>query len=126
MTAETLHSEGLNRWRSGDPRGAIDLVTRAVELAPASSTYRNTLGVLFASATDTASAAIHFRRALALSPSDRPAWLNLGHALRGREPDSSCFSAYTRAHVINPTPESAQAVLNFASEIHNQIGRAHV
>jgi protein O-GlcNAc transferase len=125
MTADDLHAHGLDRWRAGDLRAAIDSIGRAIAAAPEIAAYRNSLGSLLASAGDPVTGSQLFRTALALVPAEPGMWLNLGHALRGRSPAPDIQRAYARAVAADPTSTSFRATLaDFVAHIHNDRGIA--
>ncbi|MBM3547100.1 MAG: tetratricopeptide repeat protein [Alphaproteobacteria bacterium] len=124
-TAETLHAEGLDLWRSGNLGAAAERIGSAIAAAPGIAAYRNSLGAIFASAGDTARGAALFRSALAIEPAEGSAWLNLGHTLRGHG-EAEARRAYERAVAIDPISISARTTLvDFVAHTLNNRGMAH-
>ena len=122
MTADLLHSQGLERWQAGDLQGALDIIGRAVASQPDVAAYRNSLGALLASMGDPVAGARLFRSALMLTPGEAGSWSNLGHALRGRAAAVEVERAYARAATIDPAARDHLA--GFVAETHNDRGIA--
>lgn len=122
MTADLLHSQGLERWQAGDLKGARDVIGLAVAEQPDAAVYRNSLGAVLASMGDPVAGARLFRSALMLTPGEAGSWSNLGHALRGRAAAIEVERAYARATTIDPAARDHLA--GFVAETHNDRGIA--
>jgi protein O-GlcNAc transferase len=79
--AGALHLSGLIANERGEPREAIALIERAIELSPAVVTYRIQLGQIFHTLGDLARAAESFREAARVAPGSALALSNLAAAL---------------------------------------------
>jgi tetratricopeptide (TPR) repeat protein len=105
--AQAIHLLGVIAHQARKTDVAIDLVRRAVDLAPEVASYRNTLGFFLRVAKRPHDALEHLRKAVDLRPDYGEAHNNLGIALAETGDTDGALAAYEVALAENPAfPEA--------------------
>jgi predicted O-linked N-acetylglucosamine transferase (SPINDLY family) len=113
--ADALHLLGLVALQTGHYEPAIELIGRAIAIAPGMATFHCNLGEAYRRAGQTARAIASFRRAIELAPGLTEAHCNLGSALKTGGHHEEAISAYRRAIELDPR----------LPEAHNNLGTAY-
>jgi predicted O-linked N-acetylglucosamine transferase (SPINDLY family) len=119
--AAGLHWLGLKACESGRHDLAIDLIGRAVRLAPAVVAYQSNLGEAHRRAGHPEQAIDCLRRALALGPCVAEVHYNLGIVLRTVGRLGEAITALGQASVLAPDCAEIQSILSVAL---NEAGRS--
>ena len=109
-----LFLASLIDYQRGDPRRAVERLSRLVRLRPSFAEAHNNLGNAFAADGQLAHAEQAFRQALRQKPRYAEALNNLGNALRDQRRLDEALDAYARA--LEERPDYA--------ECHNNLGIA--
>ncbi len=117
-SAEAWHLLGLSRRQMGDAEGAVEAITRALELAPDIAAAHFNLGNALAARGRIEEAAACYRRALALAPNFAAAHNNLGSALERLGRAAEAAAHYQRAVAL--APDDAEAALNLCTVRHGE------
>ena len=72
--AEALHLLGNLHFQKGDPKRALQLIGKAVELSPGNAAYRYNRALILQQTGRTEDAAAAFGSVTALAPNDADAW----------------------------------------------------
>lgn len=86
--AQQAHAAGLSALKAGQPREAVRLLKRAVELAPRSAEVRHDLGLALLEAGEVGLAALSQRDAVLLDPEHNPARAQLAAVLQALGDDA--------------------------------------
>jgi len=97
---------------AGNRSTALDLLDRAIALAPNASSYQRQAGQLLLDDHNYGAARNHLEKAVALNPADSDAWLRLIDALRGLGQDQAAVSAMLNG--LSHCPESPSLHLEYA------------
>lgn len=116
MSEGALHEKGLMLWRAGRFDEALDVLGRVVDEVPNEPAYRNSFGIVLVSLLMPRAAAISFRSALALEPSDPFVWSNLGNAVRALKQTDEAAVSYRRSLTLSP--EASGTLGNLANLLH--------
>lgn len=103
---DALHFLGLTRFALKDTAGAVDLIRRALALAPDYVDARINLGNILLHQGHYDNAEQVYREALALKPDNVLAWNNLGLALKGLGRWREAIAALTEA--VSQAPDSPE------------------
>ncbi len=109
-----LHSLGVLEKSRGNPRLAIDLISRAIALHPDGAEFHNNLGDAYSILGRLDEAIASFRRAIALQPTYVKALNNLGNALWRSGQFSEGIAALRRAIALQPSYARAYSNLGVA------------
>jgi tetratricopeptide (TPR) repeat protein len=146
--ADSLHMLGILAYQSGQIGAAIDLIGKAISIAPGSALYYANLGMVLAAAQHWELATTAYEKAIELWPQSAEAHAHLGYVLKNSGRLSDAMAAYRRAIELRPdfadawnnlgnvlleSGEPAEATGCFAkaialapndSEKHNNLGNA--
>jgi len=111
---EVLHLSGLIEYRAENPRGAAELIGRAIEINPGLSAPHNNLGNALRALNQPMAAIESFDRAIAIDPNLAEAHFNRANALLDLNQLEAAVESYDRAIVLKPTH----------AEAHNNRGNA--
>jgi tetratricopeptide (TPR) repeat protein/transglutaminase-like putative cysteine protease len=110
-TSEELIEAGAAALNSGNPRGAIPLLERAVQLDPKSKQVYNDLGLAYLRLRQFEEAAGAFHKQLEVNPFDEHAYNYLGLTLEQQQKFPEAAAAYRKQLDINPLDPAAHAAL---------------
>jgi tetratricopeptide (TPR) repeat protein len=111
---------GKAKLALGKPQDAIDVLSRAVTVAPGEADVHNDLGSAFSGRAQRAEAEASFRRAIDLNPRSPEPHINLGALLCGAGQYDDAIACYQRALAIDP--RSAVAFNNLGNLLR-EVGR---
>ena len=103
-----LHLLGVLARQAGQPRVAVDLISKAVALNERVPELHSNLGNALMDLERTAEAEACYRQALALRPDYAAALNNLGNLLQGRGEHSQAEACYRRLLALDPAYREAQ------------------
>ncbi len=109
-----LHLLGVLARQAGQPRAAVDLISKAVALNDRVPELHSNLGNALMDLERTAEAEACYRQALALRPDYAAALNNLGNLLQGRGEHSQAEACYRRALALDPAYAEAHENLGAA------------
>lgn len=112
--ADSLHQLGLLAYQNGRNDVAIDLVTRAIDLAPDSAAFYNTLGSALLAVGRVADATAAFESSLRAGPDSIEVRNNLASTLQAQGRLDDAISTF-RA-ILEDAPNDA--------DVHNNLGHA--
>ena len=118
--AAAVHLLGVICLQRDDVPRAVDLMRRAVELAPGEAQFHGNLGVALRRRGDLDGAAAAYRQALRLAPDFADAWSNLGNVQRAQGDPAGAVACYRRA--ISLTPDEVQ-LYNALGSTYRDLGR---
>jgi predicted O-linked N-acetylglucosamine transferase (SPINDLY family) len=111
---EALHSLGVLAGQAGRNDAAIELIERAIRIAPRIAAYHSNLGEFYRRSAQWGAAAASLRHALALEPGLAAAYTILGNTLWDQGQRESAMAAYRDAIRLQPDQPEA----------HNNLGNA--
>ncbi len=97
---------------AGDHAGALDLIDRAIALAPANSSYRRQYGLMLVNDREFDRARTQLEKAVELAPTDSDAWLQLVNAQRGMGDETAAVNTLLRG--LQLCPQSPSLHLEYA------------
>jgi len=100
--AEALHLLGMAEHQSRNPERALDLVRRAIKLAPANPAYHANLAVILLNQGELKAASEACERAIGLKSDYAEALNNLGLIRREQERHEDAAACFAKAIEINP------------------------
>lgn len=100
--AQKLLEDGVERYRRRDVEGAIDVLRRALDLAPENERVCYHLGLAYADKGAYREALAYYDRAVALDPRDAYARNRLGCVLASLGQTREAFECYRAAVALNP------------------------
>ncbi len=100
--APALHLLGVIHHQRGDHQVALDLIARAIALAPTKAVYQNNYGAALLSLGRYAEARDAFERALSIRPAYADALANLGMAQTSLGQDISALTSFQKALELQP------------------------
>jgi tetratricopeptide (TPR) repeat protein len=109
--ADDLIEAGAAALNSGNPREAIPLLKRAVELDPKSKEGFNDLGLAYLRIRQFTEAEAAFHRQLEINPSDEHAYNYLGLTLQQEQKFPEAEAAYRKQLELNPLDPVTHAAL---------------
>lgn len=115
--AHALYYLGAVAFGRNQPKQAIELILRAIQLAPNEPLYHGNLGVLFATQNAMEDAIKAMRRCVELMPSYPDGYLNLGSALFQSGKLDEAIEAYEKA--LEQNPKHYEAAVGLA-KIHKK------
>ena len=124
---DALHYLGILRHSQRRRDEAIELVTRAVKVAPLNADAWNSLANLGSAAGKLAAAEFAYQRAVELRPGFLEAWYNLGNLQRRMHKREEALSAFQRVIELNPKFGGAHeniALLNYRMKRFTEAGAA--
>lgn len=114
---EIWHWLGFVRWRQGKTGEARQLMERALEVQPDSTTFLVNLGTMLTSLDKPAAAVRHLQHALAVQPNLPSAHNNLANALRSLGQIDTAGRHYEAALAVQPDlPEAHNNLANIRKE----------
>ena len=114
--ADALHLLGVLACHAGHLAAAIDLIGRAIAIAPDVAEYHHNLGESYWRNGEWEAAIASSRRAVALEPGMAVAYINLGSALSRVGRTDEAISVYQRAIAL--WPDHAQVHGNLGVALH--------
>lgn len=96
---------------AGNQAAALELLERAISLAPNASTYHRQAGQLLLNENNYGAAKTHLEKAVALNPTDSDAWLRYVDALRGLDQSQAAVSALLKG--LSHCPQSPSLHLEY-------------
>jgi predicted TPR repeat methyltransferase len=99
---DALHYLGVLRMRQGRPNEAIDLLRKALPLAPRDAQIWNSLGSILKGANNLPGAEFAYQNATQLKPDYAEAWYNLANLLRVLQRNDAAARCYERVIELNP------------------------
>ncbi len=112
--ADALHLSGVAAYQRDRHEEAIQLISRAIERAPAIPDFPHSRGLARRATGDLAGAEADFARAVALNPDYLAAWINLGLTRLQLTRVLPAIDAFRRAVKLAPESAEAQAYLGTA------------
>ncbi len=100
--AETLHLLGNLRFQKGDPKRALQLIGKAVDLNPGNPAYRYNRALILQQTGRTEEAAAAFGSVTALDPHDADAWAGRGEMLLLLGRAQPALESLDRASALRP------------------------
>jgi tetratricopeptide (TPR) repeat protein len=114
--ADANHLLGVLAGQQGDQERAIELIHRAIRLAPDMAMYHVSLGDLYQSIDDFRKSTASYRRALQIDPNLVEALCNLGNAYREKDRHREAIACYRKGLSINSS----------IPELYNNIGQSYL
>ncbi len=111
---DALHLLGVSRLRLGDARGAVEALSRAVQIDARNPELHANLGAALRTAGEIGKARATLERALALKPDHVPALINLANVASDTGDYDAAATQYRRALVLSPAHPGALANLGRA------------
>jgi Flp pilus assembly protein TadD len=105
---DALNLLGALQHQKGNHRQAVELIGRAIDLAPATAEFHMNLGLALAAERRTEEAISAYRRSLELKPNNAGIWHDLGTALQSLDRLDEAIAGFRRA--VELSPEHAEAV----------------
>jgi protein O-GlcNAc transferase len=114
---DALHFLGVIAYQKGEHQIAIELITRALGLAPSASMYGN-LGLAIHAQGNLDEAIACFRQALLLEPDHASTYNNLGNTFKSQGKLAVAAECYLQA--LSLKPDYAAAYSNLGATLHDQ------
>jgi len=112
--AEALHLLGVVAYQRGQPAVAVELINRAIGLAPGVGLYWGHLGSALVADGKPQQAIACCRRSLELAPNDPETYNCLGTALQAQAASGEAIDCFRRAIELQPDCAPAHTNLGFA------------
>jgi predicted O-linked N-acetylglucosamine transferase (SPINDLY family) len=122
--AESLHLLGLISALRGDPDGGVEMIRRAIELAPGRAPHHNSLGLALRVMGRDADAVHAYEKAAALRPGSAEILNNLAATLRDLGRHAEAVARYRLA--ASCAPETAEIWYNLAGALEDAGAAAEV
>lgn len=97
-----LHFRGILLHQAGQHEAALELIRKAISLAPGQGAAHSNLGVVLLALNRPGEALQSFDRAQAIHPESAEALVNRGNALQALERSDEALQSYDRALAVNP------------------------
>ena len=110
--ADALHYLGVLRMAQGRNADAVELVQRALELAPGNAVAWNSLGNMLVLCKEVKAAGVAYNKATAIQPDFTEAWFNLANYYRNTDQPDLAVQCFQR--VIDLKPKFSSAYENIA------------
>ncbi len=112
--ADANHLLGVLLYQVGNHAQAVDLISRAIAMAPDQPLYHSNLGAALQELGRLEGAVASYRKALAIKPDYAAAHNNLGNAHRNLGRPEEAIASYYKALAIKPD----------CAEVHSNLGHA--
>jgi protein O-GlcNAc transferase len=122
--ARAMHLSGVIAHQLGRKDAAMDLIRRAIALAPGVADFHCHLGIVCFTAGQWEEAVAALRQAIALQPGLAVAYCNLGNVLREMGQLDEAIAAYRQAVALNPNYPGAHSNLGVALKEKGQLAEA--
>ena len=109
--ADALHLLGVARHQQRDTSGAVDYISRAIQVDGSMAIFHSNLGAAYQALGDVDEAVKCFRDALRISPACVDAWSNLAAVLQGAGRKEEAIAAYRELLTLVPDDERIRVTL---------------
>lgn len=121
---EALHLLGAMASQLGHDQIAVDLITRAIAIAPNEAIYHSNLGNALGTLGKFEEAIAAYRTAIRLNPAYADAYSNMGNALAAQGNANEAIASYRQAIALNPNHLEAYNNLGDVLRTHGQLDEA--
>jgi len=104
---DALHYLGVLRMAQGRTADAVELVQRALELAPGNAVAWNSLGNMLVLCKELKAAEVAYTKATIIQPNFTEAWFNLANYFRNTDQPNLAVQCFQRVIALKPTFSSA-------------------
>ena len=105
--ADALHYLGVLRMAQGRTVDAVELVQRALDVAPGNAVAWNSLGNILVLCKELKAAEVAYTKATTIQPNFTEAWFNLANFYRNTDQPNMAVQCFQRVIALKPTFSSA-------------------